>query len=45
MIYEGARDFTIEFINYGFDGYEEFLAKAKETAMPKYLPCFEQVRE
>ena len=43
MLFEGARDFVNAFMAYGFDGWDDYLEKAKKTAMPKYLPLFNKV--
>ncbi len=45
MLFEGARDFVNAFMAYGFAGWDDYLEKAKKTAMPKYLPLFNKVFE
>lgn len=42
-LFEGSRDFLSFFMDYGFAGYKDYLDKAKENALPKYLPIFEKV--
>jgi hypothetical protein len=44
ILYEGTRDFYFgSFYGYGFNGWDDYLQKAKKTGMPKYLPIFNKV--
>nr|QUF59391.1 glutathione S-transferase GSTA1/2 [Brachionus angularis] len=43
VLFEGTRDFNSAFMSYGFQGFQQVLDKAKQTAMPRYLTIFNQV--